>query len=103
MLAFFIFSSMEFILIPFFIVYVVDFALIPEHLKRKWYYRKYHSSVPYKPFSAKPFDCSGCLTFWMSLTYLIIGGTITSEALGGYVLLSTFNGIIALLLRKWIN
>lgn len=40
----------------------------------KWVWK---DKRPFQDFTAKPFDCSFCQTFWVSLGYLIISGEWT--------------------------
>lgn len=58
-------------------VIVVDLSGFVMEVKKAVWRWVWKDKRPYQEFSAKPFDCSLCTTFWVSLGYLIISGTWT--------------------------
>lgn len=58
-------------------VIVIDISGFIDTIKHwiwKWVWK---NSKPYQDFTMKPFDCSFCSNFWLSLGYLIIWGEWT--------------------------
>lgn len=58
-------------------VIVIDISGFIDAIKRmiwKWVWKE---KRPYQDFTMKPFDCSFCSNFWISLGYLIIWGVWT--------------------------
>ena len=58
-------------------VIVIDISGFIDTIKRmiwKWVWKE---KRPYQDFTMKPFDCSFCANFWLSLGYLVIWGVWT--------------------------
>lgn len=85
------------IIIASIITYIIDFAQIVEHIKRWMFYRVYTKDTPYRYYTLKPFDCSGCLSFWVSLIYF---SYIYGVCLG--IPLAFITGVVTLIIRKII-
>lgn len=60
----------DLILISIIVVFVIDLSGIIDHLKKLLW--KLLKSEPYQPYIFKPFDCSLCMTWWISLIWLLI-------------------------------
>lgn len=82
------------LLIAFICVAITDIAGFPEEIKRlvwKWVFK---DKREYRYFSAKPFDCSLCQTFWVGLIFIILSGAFTLENLALVLLSAVFTPII---------
>lgn len=87
-------TLLDLICINIFIVLVLDIHHIERPLKRL-YWRWVMDGVPYRDFSAKPFDCSLCLSWWVGLAYVLIA--VRPLTIGVILLplaLASFNFII---------
>lgn len=68
---------LEIIYIAIIIVFCIDLSGGIESIKR-FLWGKLYKGLPYnKDWRIKPWDCSLCLTFWISLLYLIIIGNLS--------------------------
>ena len=76
-------------------VYIVDFTGIIEWVKRKLYYIRYSKDSVYVHYSLKPFDCSGCMSFWIFI--IVSWGTLTPI---GLLVFGCTTGLLTLLIRK---
>lgn len=66
------------------IVVVYDIYQLPQKIKVKLHDRLYGKNKPYEPYEIKPFDCSVCTTFWITLFYTIyLGFGVYSFPLAG--------------------
>lgn len=83
-----------------FVVIVIDQLKIDMPLKRLWW-KWAMSPLPFRDFSAKPFDCSLCLSWWLGLLYVLIA---VRPLTLGYILLpllfANFNFIINDIITK---
>lgn len=58
-------------------VIIIDCTDIIDTIKHCIWKFAFKDTKPYKDFPLKPFSCSLCMTWWTSLTYLIISHHIT--------------------------
>ena len=59
------------LIINFTINYLFHFTGIPEDIRR-WFSKRLNRELLFKP----PLGCPGCLTFWCSIIYILLNGTI---------------------------
>ena len=52
------------------IVFIIDISGIVDTVKRQAWKWIYKGAKEYREFSAKPFDCSLCSTWWAGIIYL---------------------------------
>lgn len=87
-------TLLDLLYINIFVVIVIDLLHIDQPLKRLWW-KWAMGPLPYKDFSAKPLDCSLCLSWWIGLAYVLVAVRPLSI---GYILLplayANFNFII---------
>lgn len=84
-----------------FFVVVIDQLEIDQPIKRLWWRWLVGAGVPFKDFSAKPFDCSLCLSWWVGLLYVLLAvRPITIGAVLLPLLFAFFNFIINDLIIK---
>lgn len=85
---------MKLVLIAFICVFIVDISGAIDSLKSglKWIFTK--GKMKGSDYRLKPFDCSLCTTFWVSILYLLITGTFTIKYLALVCLICTFCEII---------
>lgn len=76
-----------------FVVICIDRLKIDQPLKRLWW-RWVMRGVPYRDFSAKPFDCSLCLSWWVGLAWLVFADHFTFANVILDLVLATFNFVI---------
>lgn len=72
-------------------------AQFQESIKRlywKWLWRKEQVKPEYRPFSIKPFDCSLCLTFWGSVTYLAVVSQLSLYGIAISLIAAVFTPVI---------
>lgn len=81
------------------IVWIEDLTDFVDTMKVKLWNWTYNHSVPYKPFTIKPFDCSLCLSFWIGLIYIVLAGQFTIPMIGYVGLLSFMTPVICDVLR----
>jgi len=75
-------------------VIVIDLSGFVTEVKKavwKWVWK---NNRPFQDFNAKPFDCSFCANFWLSLGYLIIWGKWTLPLMTLALLFSVLTPII---------
>lgn len=58
-------------------VIIIDCTDIIDSIKHCIWKFAFKNTKPYKDFQFKPFSCSLCMTWWLSLIYLIISHHIT--------------------------
>lgn len=58
-------------------VIIIDGTDIIDTIKHTIWKFAFKNTKPYRDFQFKPFSCSLCMTWWTSLTYLIISHHIT--------------------------
>ena len=58
-------------------VIIIDGTDFIETIKHTIWKFAFNSSKPYRDFQFKPFSCSLCMTWWLSLAYLIFSHHIT--------------------------
>lgn len=59
------------LLIAIICVIIIDLSGFIDSVKH-FIWKKLYNPLPYKDFDIKPFTCSLCSTFWLSLIYVII-------------------------------
>lgn len=88
-------TLLDLLYINIFVVIVIDQLRIDQPVKRLWWRWVMGKQVPFRDFSAKPFDCSLCLSWWLGLAYVLV--TVRPLTIG-YILLplayANFNFII---------
>jgi hypothetical protein len=51
--------------------FIAERSGVMDQLKYRMFYRLYTKKTPYRDYRLKPFDCTMCLSFWMTLTYIL--------------------------------
>lgn len=74
------------------VVIIVDLSGIIDSIK--YAIGKMLGAKDYHNIKLKPFECSFCMTFWISLIYIIVMGELTLFNIFYICLMSTFTTII---------
>lgn len=77
-----------------FCVICIDRLQVDQPFKRLWWRWVMGRQVPYRNFSAKPFDCALCLSWWAGLAWLIFAGHFSFGNVILALVLASFNFII---------
>lgn len=105
------------ILIQIILVYIIDISGVVDVFKHFIFKKLYGTKIAYKEIKMKPFDCSLCSTFWISLLYLIISyklsimmiafvcllSFLTTTTKNIYILIYDFLNYIIIKINKKIN
>lgn len=59
------------IIISIIISFIIDLSGIVENIKR-FIWKLLYPKLAYKHLTIKPFDCSLCMNFWVSIIYIIL-------------------------------
>jgi hypothetical protein len=51
--------------------FIAEKSGVMDQIKFRLYYRIYTRKTKYVPYRLKPFDCTMCLSFWLTLTYIL--------------------------------
>ena len=65
-------TYLNILLIAVICVIVIDLSGFVDSIKHLIWRIAFGKTKPYKDFDMKPFDCSLCSTFWLSIIYLLI-------------------------------
>ena len=82
------------LIIPLAANFIADRSGVMEKLKFWLFYRMYSRKTKYQHYRLKPFDCTMCLSFWISAFYLLT--TYNSN----YILLPFAAATIGALIEK---
>ena len=94
------------LLISIIVVAITDIAMFQESMKRlywRWLFRREQVKPEYKGLHLPPFDCSLCLTFWVSLGYLIITSQLSLYSLAMTLLIAVLTPVTADAIRLMID
>ncbi len=78
--------------------FVIDYLGVVENMKK--YIWKWFNKIPYQNFRFKPFDCSLCMSFWITLIYLYCS---TEERLLVIMLIAATGAYLAPIWTKVLN
>lgn len=96
----------DLLLISIIVVTITDIAQFQESLKRlywRWIFRNEQVRPEYKGFHLPPFDCSLCLTFWVSLGWLILTHQLTLSSITATLLIAVLTPVTADAIRLMID
>lgn len=86
--------------------YIVDVSGVMDSIKEAVWKYAFKSTKEYTGFNAKPFDCSKCMCFWVTLIFCLFHATGLILSLFLAALMSLFSESITLtllLIRDKIN
>lgn len=83
--------EIKLLMIAFIVCFIVDISGIVEQFKKMLWRIIFGKKSRYSYFSLKPIDCSLCMVWWSSLTYLFITKDITIYSVFYSTLLSLFS------------
>ena len=83
------------------ICFIVDISGITDTFKH-FLWKKFVKVGDYHQLSIKPFECSLCMTWWLTLLYIILTHHFTIPYIGCCAMLSLLSSNISDLLR-WIK
>lgn len=84
----------------FVVVYIIDISLVVDEIKKLMWRLIQGKNVRYRYFRMKPFDCSLCMVWWLSLIYLFYIQKLGWEQTIFY---SALNSYLSILGTKVLN